>query len=98
MFRRLWGVTRFLSSTTNKITDINETVRPLRPVRKPDPKKSRITLISEDQSISIVDLTEAQDISKTKRLKLVKIVDYDAQTRRPVYKYVHFHIEYQNVE
>ncbi|XP_047522697.1 uncharacterized protein LOC125061349 [Pieris napi] len=54
------------------------------------PKKkvfeARITLIGTDDSVSITDLKSAQNISTRRELKLVKIQDEDAKTRRPVYK------------
>lgn len=50
---------------------------------KPAPK---ITLVGSDQSVSIMNLDEAQKISKRRDLKLVKIVDLDMKTQRPVYK------------
>lgn len=46
----------------------------------------KITLVGTDQSISIVNLEEAQKISKRRDLKLVKVVDLDLKTQRPVYK------------
>ncbi|XP_077292589.1 mitochondrial translation initiation factor 3 [Arctopsyche grandis] len=58
--------------------------KPPEPPRPPRPP--RITLISSDNSVSILDKAEAENIAKIKRFKLVKIEDYDAQTRRPVYK------------
>ncbi|KAF2898040.1 hypothetical protein ILUMI_08136 [Ignelater luminosus] len=51
--------------------------------RQPIPK---ITLISSDDNISITTLEEAQQLSKRRDLKLVKIVDLDTKTQRPVYK------------
>lgn len=48
--------------------------------------ENRITLISPDNSLSITDLKNAQNISLRRDLKLVKIQDTDAKTRRPVYK------------
>ncbi|XP_055597192.1 translation initiation factor IF-3 [Uranotaenia lowii] len=53
-------------------------------VKQPGPPK--ITLISPDQSIAIISLDEAQKISKRRDLKLVKIVDLDIKTQRPIYK------------
>lgn len=54
------------------------------------PKKkayeARITLISPDNSVSITDLKNAQNVSLRRELKLVKIQDVDSKTRRPVYK------------
>ncbi|KAG7305712.1 hypothetical protein JYU34_009838 [Plutella xylostella] len=46
----------------------------------------RITLISPNNSVSITDLKNAQTLSTRRDLKLVKIQDVDAKTRRPVYK------------
>uniref|UniRef100_A0A1Q3FGZ0 Putative translation initiation factor-3 n=1 Tax=Culex tarsalis TaxID=7177 RepID=A0A1Q3FGZ0_CULTA len=54
------------------------------------PKKPKvapkITLIALDQSLSIMNLDEAQRISKRRDLKLVKIIDLEMKTQRPVYK------------
>uniref|UniRef100_A0A1E1WSU5 Translation initiation factor 3 N-terminal domain-containing protein n=1 Tax=Pectinophora gossypiella TaxID=13191 RepID=A0A1E1WSU5_PECGO len=54
------------------------------------PKKknfeNRITLIAPDNSVSITDLKNAQNLSLRRELKLVKIQDVDSKTRRPVYK------------
>ncbi|XP_050080865.1 translation initiation factor IF-3 [Anopheles maculipalpis] len=46
----------------------------------------KITLISSDESISIVNLDEAVKISNRRNLKLVKITDLDTKTQRPVYR------------
>lgn len=46
----------------------------------------KITLISSDESISIVNLDEAVKISNRRNLKLVKIADLDTKTQRPVYR------------
>lgn len=48
--------------------------------------ENRITLISPDNSVSITDLKNAQNLSQKRELKLVKIQDVDSKTRRPVYK------------
>ncbi|XP_058129367.1 translation initiation factor IF-3 [Anopheles ziemanni] len=51
------------------------------------PKTSpKVTLISSDESISIVNLDEAVKISNRRNLKLVKISDLDTKTQRPVYR------------
>lgn len=55
--------------------------------RKKTVRIPKITLITpENNNISITTLEEAQKISKRRDLKLVKIVDLDAKTSRPVYK------------
>lgn len=46
----------------------------------------RITLLGQDDNMSITTLEEAEKISKRRELKLVKIVDLDTKTQRPVYK------------
>lgn len=46
----------------------------------------KITLVGPDHSVSIMNLDEAQKISKRRDLKLVKVVDLDLKTQRPVYK------------
>ncbi|XP_050362784.1 translation initiation factor IF-3, mitochondrial [Nymphalis io] len=48
--------------------------------------ENRITLIGSDNSVSITDLKNAQNLSTRRDLKLVKIQDADSKTRRPVYK------------
>ncbi|XP_022902534.1 translation initiation factor IF-3, mitochondrial [Onthophagus taurus] len=57
----------------------------------PQPKRKtaiipKITLISQDQSVQITTLEEAQKLSKRRDLKLVKIIDYDTKSQRPIYK------------
>lgn len=46
----------------------------------------KITLLSTDSTPSVVSLEEAQKLSKRRNLKLVKVVDFDRKTSRPVYK------------
>ncbi|XP_058459328.1 translation initiation factor IF-3, mitochondrial [Malaya genurostris] len=47
---------------------------------------SKITLVGTDETVTIVSIDEAQKISKRRDLKLVKIIDLDIKTHRPVYK------------
>lgn len=46
----------------------------------------RITLISGNNDITITTLEDAQKLATRRNLKLVKIVDFDTKTERPVYK------------
>lgn len=46
----------------------------------------RITLLSEKDEISIVTMEAAQKLASRHNMKLVKIVDLDTKTQRPVYK------------
>ncbi|KAH0558301.1 uncharacterized protein LOC123272029 [Cotesia glomerata] len=56
-----------------------------------NPKKKkvfvpRITLLSNKDEISIVTLEAAQKLANRHNMKLVKIIDFDTKTERPVYK------------
>ncbi|KAH9641023.1 hypothetical protein HF086_015119 [Spodoptera exigua] len=78
------GVRRILDFRTMKTkTIINAEGKD---VIKKKTYENRITLISPDNSLSITDLKNAQNISLRRDLKLVKIQDVDSKTRRPVYK------------
>ncbi|XP_053688007.1 translation initiation factor IF-3 [Sabethes cyaneus] len=50
------------------------------------PTSPKVTLVGTDQSVSIVSLEEAEKLSKRRDLKLVKMVDLELKTQRPVYK------------
>lgn len=65
------------------VEGISETVQPKKPKR---PIIPRITLLTANDEISVTTLEEAQKLSKRRDLKLVKIVDLDTKTQRPVYK------------
>lgn len=45
-----------------------------------------ITLIGTDSSPSVVSLSDAEKLAKRRDLKLVRIVDLDTKTQRPIYK------------
>lgn len=66
---------KFLSSESIETAKKKRTV--------PVPK---ITLIFSDESIQVVTMEEAKKISDRRNLKLVKIVDLDTKTQRPVFK------------
>lgn len=55
----------------------------LRPKTVPVPK---ITLLGLDRELSVVTMDVAAKICERRGLKLVKIVDIDTKTRRPVYR------------
>lgn len=68
----------------------NQIIKIVDPVTGEEKKKKtniipKITLLSGDQ-LTITTLEEAQKISKRRDLRLVKIVDVDTKTQRPVYK------------
>lgn len=46
----------------------------------------KITLISQNLSTTVVSLEEAQKLSNRRNLKLVKVIDDDHKSHRPVYK------------
>lgn len=56
-----------------------------KPVKKKTVPIPKITLIS-DSLVSVTTMEEAQKLSKRRDMKLVKIVDLDSKTQRPVYK------------
>lgn len=59
---------------------------------KTDNKKKKhvpkITLISDGDKIEITTLEEAQKLSHRRNLKLVKVVDLDVKTQRPLYRII----------
>lgn len=58
-------------------------------VKKPRPKTvpvPRITLVSPDNSITVTVLEDAQRLAKRRNLTLVKVIDLDSKTQRPLYK------------
>ncbi|XP_055623596.1 translation initiation factor IF-3, mitochondrial [Toxorhynchites rutilus septentrionalis] len=69
------------SASSEKVGVKNDAV-----AKKTKTAEPKITLIGTDQSVSIVGLTEAQNISKRRDLKLVRIVDLDVNSQRPIYK------------
>lgn len=50
------------------------------------PAIPKVTLISSDDNVTVTTLEEAQKLSKRRDLKLVKIIDLDTKTQRPIYK------------
>uniref|UniRef100_A0A182R5C5 Uncharacterized protein n=1 Tax=Anopheles funestus TaxID=62324 RepID=A0A182R5C5_ANOFN len=81
--------------TTNVLLYSTKTTKPQEPStgsaansNKKAKTTPKITLISSDESISIVNLDEAVKISNRRNLKLVKITDLDTKTQRPVYKLI----------
>lgn len=65
------------------------------PPKKKKPIIPRITLLNGSE-ITITTLEEAQKLSKRRDLKLVKIVDLDTKTQRPIYRLmtgVEYHAE-----
>lgn len=63
--------------------------------KKKAPAVPRITLLSGDQ-ISVTTLSEAEKLSKRRDLKLIKIIDLDTKTQRPLYKLMtgsEYHVE-----
>jgi len=45
-----------------------------------------VTLIGTDNSLAVMSLSEAERIAKRRELKLVRIIDIDTKTQRPVYQ------------
>lgn len=79
------SLVNFSSKSSKPPTSGNDNLAAAAAARKPK-LAPKITLIAQDQSVSVVNLDEAQKISKRRDLKLVKIIDLDMKTQRPVYK------------
>lgn len=75
--------TRLLSS---KLLSIKEMQTDEAGKKKKTAIVPKITLVAQDESIQIVTLEEARKISDRRNLKLVKIVDLDTKTQRPIFK------------
>lgn len=71
----------FSSKLETPVKTSDEPTKKKKTVRIP-----KITLVSSDESIQIVTYEEAEKISKRRDLKLVKILDLDTKTQRPIYK------------
>jgi translation initiation factor IF-3 len=93
----LWG----LNSTTSRFSCLYSTNARTTPkasdssVLKPTAASSRkhksdsgpiITLIGTDNNPSVMSLSDAEKIAKRRDLKLIRIVDLDTKTQRPIYQ------------
>lgn len=54
--------------------------------KKKKEQLQKITLISEADKVSITSLQDAQKLADRRSLKIVKIIDLDTKTQRPIYK------------
>lgn len=54
--------------------------------KKAAKKEVKVTLLSDGDKIEITNLKEAQKKALRRSLKLVKVVDLDSKTQRPVYR------------
>lgn len=76
------GCLRPSERTFSDISDIDDPVL----AKKQKLFIPRVTLVTENNDISVVTLEEAQKIAKRRNFKLVKVVDFDAKSEKPVYK------------
>jgi len=67
----------------SEIDDTGPAVKKPRPKTVPQPK---ITLLGPDKELSVVTMDVAAKMSERRGLKLVKIIDIDTKTQRPVYQ------------
>lgn len=63
--------------------DSEQTTKKSRPRTIPQPK---VTLLGPENNVSVVTIEEASKICDRRGLKLVKIIDIDTKTQRPVYQ------------
>lgn len=80
-FVNIRSISKYLSTNADKVSTDGSTP-PKKPKTTPIP---RITLVNGDL-VSISTLAEAQKLAKRRDLKLVKILDLDTKTQRPIYK------------
>lgn len=55
-------------------------------IRPKTVRQPKITLLGPEKDISVVTIDEASKLSVRRGLKLVKIIDFDTKTQRPVYQ------------
>lgn len=80
-FANICSQQHYFSSKVDKQPESSDPEKKKKTVRIP-----KITLVSPDESIQIVTLEEAQKISRRRDLKLIKVIDLDTKTHRPVFK------------
>lgn len=76
---RDWPIRAFASRVNTEGTPENAEKKKKKFVEK-------ITLITDGNNIEVTSLEEAKKLSTRRNLKLVKMVDVDFKTQRPVYK------------
>lgn len=90
---KLWNLNS--ASSTFLYTYCTTSKAPDSSVQKPSVASSRnrrsdtgpvITLIGTENNIAVLSLSEAEKIAKRRDLKLVKVVDLDTKTQRPIYQ------------
>jgi len=77
-------LSRALELKKNRLeVDDEGALKKIRPKTVPQPK---ITLLGLDKDVSVVTMDVASKMCERRGLKLVKIIDIDAKTQRPVYQ------------
>ncbi|XP_014208730.1 uncharacterized protein LOC106639556 [Copidosoma floridanum] len=77
-----WQKPRLLG-TQAKLPPVESTEQPK---KKKGLKSPQITLIMPDESVVMESLEQAEKLAKRRKLKLVKIIDFDTKTERPLYR------------
>lgn len=95
-FKQVWNLNSAASSSYMYCTDTRTACESSdSSVQKPSVTSSRnrkndtgpvITVIGTDNNPAVLSLSEAEKIAKRRDLKLVKIVDLDTKTQRPIYQ------------
>lgn len=67
-------------------SEINEDSLTAKPYRPKTARQPKITLLGPDKDVSVVTLDVANKICERRAMKLVKIIDVDTKTQRPVYQ------------
>lgn len=77
-------LSRTLELKKNRLEiDDEGALKKIRPKTVPQPK---ITLLGLDKDVSVITMDVASKMCERRGLKLVKIIDIDAKTQRPVYQ------------
>lgn len=83
------GDIRFMSKRSNSFENndpestANDTEKK---VRRKTPEIPKITIVDDKNSISMCTMEQAVKIAERRKLRLVKIVDMDIRSKRPIYK------------
>ncbi|XP_065215840.1 uncharacterized protein mIF3 [Planococcus citri] len=83
------GAIRFASKTRNPFAVVepkDAAEEAEKKIRRKTPEVPKITLLDTKESMSICTLEEAEKIAVGRKLRLVKIIDMDIRTKRPIYK------------
>jgi len=77
---------RALGFKKNQQSGIDDDSAAAKPYRPKTARQPKITLLGPDKNVSVVTLEVANKMCERRAMKLVKIIDLDTKTQRPVYR------------